>query len=101
MKSLGRRVATQRGEIDLVLLERGQLVCVEVKTSLRARGGIWSPGERWNAKAFARLRAAARELRARGLGRGFGPARLDLVEVWIGARGSPPRISHQRGVTGR
>ena len=45
-------------------------------------------------------RRRAKELLARGLGRGHDHARLDLIEVWIGRRGSPPEICHQRGLGG-
>jgi putative endonuclease len=97
---LGRRVSTRCGEIDLVLTERGRLVCVEVKTSLRARGGIWRPGDRWRRAAFERQCSAAGVLAARGLGRGKSGARLDRVEVWIGPRGRPAEIHHHRGLCG-
>ena len=92
---LGRRVPTAQGEIDLVLLDGPVLVCAEVKTSLAEPGGRWCPGDRWSRGAFARLRAAGRELSRRGLGRG--EPRLDLVEIWIGTRGAA-RWKHHRGL---
>ena len=42
---------------------------------------------------------AARVLAATGLG-GAGPARVDLIEVWIGPRGEAPQIVHHRDLSG-
>jgi len=99
MRLLGRRVATRCGEIDLVFLEREQLVCVEVKTALRARGGAWRPADSWRPAAFARQRAAARELSVRGWGARGRLARLDLIEIWIGPGGTRPELCHHRDLT--
>ncbi|MEO6708009.1 MAG: YraN family protein [Planctomycetota bacterium] len=98
MQFLGRRVATQRAEVDLVFLDRGRLVCVEVKTALRARSGLWRPGDSWRSAAFQRQRSAAAELQARKLASVGGPPRLDLVEVWIGPHGKRPEICHRPGL---
>jgi hypothetical protein len=67
-----------------------------VKTARRERGSLWRPADSWRASAFRRQRAAASELCARGLGRG--PARLDLIEIWIGPRGSRPEICHHEAL---
>lgn len=81
---LGRRVRSPHGELDLVVRERGTLVVVEVKTARAApgcagpAGSRWRPGERLGSRDLARLRRAARRLA------GGAPARVDLVEVWIG-----------------
>jgi len=84
--------------VDLVFLDRGRLVCVEVKTALRARAGPWRPGDSWRTSAFERQRCAAAELHARQLARGAPSPRLDLVEVWIGPRGKRPEICHRPGL---
>lgn len=97
LRCLGRRVATARGEVDLVALDAGRLVCIEVKTALGARNRHWRPGERLRRKAFERQQAAARALAAQGLG-GAGAARLDLIEVWIGPPRSAPVFMHHRGL---
>jgi putative endonuclease len=94
LECLGRRVATGRGEVDLVALDRGRLVCIEVKTARAARGGPWRPGKRWRARAFARQRSAAACLARQGLGTRGAEPRLDLVEVWIGPRGTRLQIEH-------
>ena len=95
LRVLGRRVSTSQGEIDLVALEAGQLVCVEVKTSLRAPQSVWRPGDRFDRKSFERQRRAAKALAKTGLG-AAATLRLDLIEVWIGPAGSRPRLLHHR-----
>lgn len=99
LRCLGCRVTTAFGEVDLVALDAGRLVCVEVKTSLRARTHPWRPADRFRRKAFQRLRAAARSLAVSGMG-GPGPARVDLIEVWIGPRGVAPKFVHHKDLSG-
>ncbi len=91
-RTIGRRVATPCGEIDLVMSRGDELACVEVKTSnVRApvteasRDGPprerWRPGSRFRAKNVLRqeraARFVARELRWRG------SVEVALLEVWI------------------
>lgn len=98
-RCLGRRVSTAAGEVDLVALDAGRLVCVEVKTSLRERARLWRPADRFRRKAWLRQRAAAGSLAAAGLGDGR-PARVDLIEIWIGMPGSAVRVQHHRDLRG-
>lgn len=99
LRCLGSRVPTAAGEVDLVALDAGRLVCIEVKTSMRACAQPWRPADRFRRKAWRRQRAAADALAAAGLGAGRA-ARLDLIEVWIGPPGSAPRVLHHRDLRG-
>lgn len=90
MTVIGRRVKTAHGEIDLVALDGGALVVVEVKTTRRTaaappaaagtRAAGPDPVDRVDHRKKARLVAAARALaRAKGLS-GL-PIRFDVVAV--------------------
>ncbi|MBK7644060.1 MAG: YraN family protein [Planctomycetes bacterium] len=103
---LGRRLRTSAGEVDLLARERGQLVCVEVKTSRavpvpRPRGVDPAlartndqPGERWRPAQAGRLARAAR-LVARE--HGAADARVDLVEVVLEPHRARVELRHRRG----
>ena len=99
---LARRLATPAAEVDLVARDGRVLVAVEVKSARRApvprpRGvplpeGAWDrPGRRLARAQLARLEAAAAWLAAREGSR----ARVDLVEVRVGARGEV-ELTHER-----
>jgi hypothetical protein len=116
---LARRFDTAFVEVDIVALERGAIVCVEVKTGRleplpRPRGEPgatapgelrWRPGHRCDASRVARLRRAARSLerdreslrrngnlQARPPGR---TAHVDLIEVILPRTTRRPRIVHR------
>lgn len=74
-----RRLKTRWAELDLLCREGRTLVVVEVKTG--SVGPRFRPGMRLVGADLARLWCAAR-----GLARGA-HARVDLVEVGLGARG--------------
>lgn len=84
LRVVARRVRTGRGEIDLVALEGGEVVFVEVKTRQGAAFGL--PEEAVTAHKRRQLRAAAetylaeREMHRR-------PFRIDVVAVRVDARG--------------
>lgn len=117
---LGRRLHGAAVEVDLVARapaeaprEPGRLVLVEVKTKRweelpRRRGAPaeehaeleraaalrWRPGLRFDRDRLARLEATARALARRGEGR----PRVDLIEVWVAARGRRIAFEHHRGI---
>lgn len=92
---LGSRVATPHGEIDLVVLAEGQLICVEVKSGRTRRsldefgnhaspkaGSYWRPGHRFDIQAYCRVKRAALWLGMR-LSKSSEPlpSRVDLYEL--------------------
>ncbi len=97
---LGRRVATPCAEVDLVAVDRGELVCVEVKTGRRPQGvqrpfaGRWRPGMSLGPRQIARLRRAGIWLAWRVEGRRLRGGRVDLVEVEVGAAGKQVAVAH-------
>lgn len=105
---LGRRLPTPDGEIDIVAEERGELVCVEVKTG-RVPGPIggrgvrspalrWRPGMRLGARTLAHQRRAGCFL-ARTLGpRRLRGGRVDLIEVAVHEGGRRFEITHHRAL---
>jgi len=102
---LARRWRGPGGEIDLVAREGAQLVLIEVKSArAHALAGAthesqlelrWRPGQRAGARTLERLAYAARRMGARGA-----PARVDLVEVFVGPRRGALRIAHHRDLRG-
>lgn len=101
---LARRWRGPGGEIDLVAREGERLVLVEVK-SARAHASPaidgrldlrWRPGQRADAHTLERLAYAARRMGTRGA-----PARVDLVEVFVGPRRGTLRIVHHRDLRAR
>jgi hypothetical protein len=99
---LGRRLATAFAEVDIAALDRGVLVCVEVKTGRieplpRPRGTRcavergelrWRPGHRCDSDRIARLRRAARWLEQR-----WGSAlRLAPLDTQLSCARNPSRV---------
>ena len=75
---LARSFRTRRGEVDLVVLDRGVLVFVEVKT--RSTLACGRPAESVSALKRARMAGAARAWLLRHAG-AEPPCRFDVVEV--------------------
>lgn len=76
---LQRRFRTRRGEVDLIALEGGTLVFVEVKT--RRTPGCGAPSEAVGGLKRSRILRAARVYLA-GLPGPERPCRFDVVEVY-------------------
>jgi putative endonuclease len=92
---LGRNVRTAAGEMDLLALEDGTLVVVEVKARTGSRFG--SGEEAVDASRLRRLeRSAQVYAAAKGLGRV--PVRIDVVAVEFEG-GRVARCRRLRGVT--
>jgi putative endonuclease len=92
---IARRWRTRLGEIDLVAMDGGEVVFVEVKTRLDTRFG--SPEESVTAAKRRRLRAAAYAfLAARGIR--DAPFRIDVIAVEPGPGGA--RVRHHRNAVG-
>ena len=89
---LATNVRTPRGEVDVLAVERGHLVVIEVKTTTRE--GDLPPGCRLAGRQQRRLEAAGRWLARRSAGRRL-PVRYDLVSVTLGP--GRPRIVIHRG----
>ncbi len=82
------------GEIDIVAVDGGELVVVEVKARQSAAFG--TPAEAVTARKLARLRRlAAAYLAAHD--RRFPGVRVDVIAVELPA-GAAPRLEHLRGV---
>ncbi len=108
---VGRRVRTRAGEVDLVARERGELVCIEVKTAraerVAAPRGVDpartlvgdEPAGHLRAPQRARLAESARLL-ARELGSSPGRVRLDLIEVVLERAPRRVELRHHRGRAG-
>ena len=97
MKILRRNYRAGRDEIDIVALDAGTLVFVEVKTRSEndAHGAVFAVDVR---KKRALRRAAdefLRELRERP------PTRLDVVEVYVRERDGALRAVHHRALSWR
>lgn len=95
---LDRNWRCDLGEVDLVAVDSGCLVVVEVKTRRSLEYG--HPAEAVTAAKQARLRRlAARWLAERGTGTGqvFGEVRIDVVAV-LWPRTGPAQLQHLRGV---
>lgn len=86
MTILDRRFRLRQGEIDLIALDRGVLVFVEVKA--RSLGALASPAESVTRSKQRRLGVVALAYLAR---RGWleRPSRFDVVEVLARPDGSP------------
>jgi putative endonuclease len=89
---LARNVQLRRAELDLVALDGGCLVFVEVR--LRRSGRFGSAAESVDARKQRRIAGAALELVARGGVPRMPRMRFDVVA--IDASHDPPRISHIR-----
>ncbi len=76
---IGRRVRTPQGEIDLVAVDGGTLVVVEVKSSRSGEGGRHI-ADRVDHRKRLRLTGAARCI-ARSAGLAGLPIRFDVVVV--------------------
>jgi putative endonuclease len=86
---LDRNVRLRRGELDVVALERGTIVFVEVKARRSARYG--TPADAVTPRkrgALVRLAAAYLTTRA-WTGRA---CRFDVAEVWLDAAGRVQRV---------
>jgi putative endonuclease len=81
---LARSFRTRRGEVDLVVLDRGVVVFVEVKT--RSTLACGRPAESVDALKRARMAGAARTWLLRHAG-AEPPCRFDVVEVLEGIDG--------------
>lgn len=89
---VARNIHLRHAELDLVALDRGTLVFVEVRLRRSARFG--SAEESVDARKQARLAHAAQELLARGQLPRHAGVRFDVVA--IDASVAPPRITHIR-----
>jgi len=102
---LGRNVLTSAGEVDLVALDAGELVCVEVKTARMAHGvrhqpTQFRPGRHFDARRLGRQQRASAEL-ARQLGRAStvrGEGRVDLLEVVLDRETGRAECLHHRNM---
>lgn len=92
---LERNWRCSQGELDLVALDRGTLVFVEVKTRSGVRYG--HPFEAITAQKLARLRRLAGAWRAAHPEPRIAGLRLDAVAV-VAERGAEPVIEHLRGI---
>lgn len=99
LEQQGFRIITRNwrcrhGELDLIALERGTLVAIEVKT--RSGTGYGSPLEAITARKASRLRRLLQEWRRAG---DLAHARMRIDAVGIILRdGDAPRIDHLRGI---
>ena len=98
LKALGYRIVaknvrTAAGEIDVVAVDGGTLVLVEVKASASVGGG--SPACRVDHAKRQRLRLAFRAV-ARGPVRAAAPYRFDVVSVRF-LDGKPSCVVHRGG----
>jgi len=89
---LARNVHLRHAELDLVALDRGALVFVEVRLRSSARFG--SGAESVDARKRRRIIAAARELLARGDLPRAPRIRFDVIAV--DAARDPPELTHFR-----
>ncbi|EYT52995.1 hypothetical protein H490_0111340 [Leucobacter sp. UCD-THU] len=91
---LDRNWRNRYGELDLIALDRGALVAVEVKT--RSGRGYGSPLSAITARKAGRLRRLlldwAREHRTRA-----SELRVDAIGITLGPSGAPG-IDHLRGI---
>jgi putative endonuclease len=95
---LERNVRTRSGEIDLICMDGGTLVFVEVKAGRRGSAyGPASPAHAVGPRKQARIRRLAREwLAARRAPSGVAGYRFDVVGVSIGG-GRAADVDHIRG----
>ena len=89
---LARNVHLRYAELDLVALDRGALVFVEVR--LRRGGRFGSAAESVDARKRRRIAAAAAELLARGTQPRAARIRFDVIA--IDASREPPELVHYR-----
>lgn len=97
---LGRRLATPRGEVDVVALDGDVLVVAEVKTGRTLPDRRWTPGDRFQRTARQRMERAARWLAPRATlagGQRVARWRVDLVEVFVDDTGRSITCRHHRG----
>ncbi|MDR8019588.1 YraN family protein [Nesterenkonia aerolata] len=96
---LERRWRTGRGEVDLITVDDGELVAVEVKT--RRGRGYGHPAESVSAEKLRRLHLLLADYAAQA-GALRCPRRVDVVAVILGAAQTDhhgaPSIEHLRGV---
>lgn len=92
---LDRNWRCARGELDVVALDGGVLVVVEVKT--RSGLGWGHPLEAVDARKLTRLRVLAGLWRDAHPGRGRGAARIDVVSIVLPRRAEPV-IDHLRAL---
>lgn len=91
---VARNWRTRHGELDIIALDRGTLVAVEVKT--RAGTGYGSPLEAITARKARRLRRLLHEWRR---DRDYCNTRMRIDAIGIVLRQSgAPRIDHLRGI---
>jgi putative endonuclease len=89
---LARNVHLRHAELDLVALERGTLVFVEVR--LRSSDRFGSGAESVDGRKRRRIAAAAAELLARGALPRAARVRFDVIAV--DASRDPPQVTHLR-----
>jgi putative endonuclease len=89
---LARNVHLRHAELDLVALDRGTLVFVEVRLRRGARFG--GAAESVDARKQRRIAAAAIELLGRGVLPHTGRMRFDVIA--IDAAREPPELTHIR-----
>lgn len=90
-----RNWRNRHGELDLIALDRGTLVAVEVKT--RSGRGYGNPLEAITVRKANRLRRLLHDWRRE---RGYRRARLRIDAVGITLRqGGEPRIDHLQGIS--
>lgn len=94
MSVVDRNWRCAEGELDLVAVDRGVLVAVEVKT--RRDDAFGGPLVAVTPAKLARLRGlAVAWCRAHGWS---GPVRIDVIAIWAAAPGRVQRVEHVRGV---
>ncbi|WP_336659706.1 YraN family protein [Leucobacter sp. USHLN153] len=99
LEGLGYRILERNwrirgGELDLIALESGTVVAVEVKT--RSGDGYGSPFAAITARKAARLRRLLLDW-VRSHEVGAGRLRIDAVAITLRS-GASPRIEHLRGI---
>ena len=93
-----RNVATRFGEIDIVAIDDGMVVFVEVKTRRSCRFG--SPAEAVGRKKLLGIRrAAGRYLNRSGSRRKFAEFRIDVIAVEVDRPRGRMTVDHLRGVS--
>jgi len=92
MRIIARNLHVRSAELDLVALDRGTLVFVEVKLRRSARFG--RPEESVDQRKQRRIAAAAAEVIARGALPRASRFRFDVIA--IDASTDPPRLTHFR-----
>lgn len=95
VRVLARNCRTRAGEIDVVCLDRGTLVFVEVKTMRSgARAGPERPELAVGPRKQLQVRRLARAWLAEASAPRYEAIRFDVVGVLVDPAGSPIRIEH-------